>query len=118
MPADVRVTFLGGLGDIGRNCAVIETGDDAILLDCGQLFPDESMPGADAVLPDFSYLRQRGGRISALVATHGHEDHIGAIAHALREFHFPIYGSAFTVGLVRHRLAAQADPPSSSRCSR
>ncbi|MCB0995423.1 MAG: ribonuclease J [Acidimicrobiales bacterium] len=104
MPADVRVTFLGGLGDIGRNCAVIETGDDAILLDCGQLFPDESMPGADAVLPDFSYLRQRGGRISALVATHGHEDHIGAIAHALREFHFPIYGSAFTVGLVRHRL--------------
>lgn len=104
MAAEVRVTFLGGLGDIGRNCAVIETGDDAILLDCGQLFPDESMPGADAVLPDFSYLRERGGRISACVATHGHEDHIGAIAHALREFHFPIYGSAFTIGLIRHRL--------------
>ena len=104
MPQPVTITFLGGLGDIGRNCAAIESGDELLLLDCGQLFPDESMPGADSVLPDLSYLDDRGERIVGCITTHGHEDHIGALSHALRRFEFPIYGSAFTMGMVRSRL--------------
>lgn len=104
MAPHVSITFLGGLGDIGRNCAAIETGDSLLLLDCGQLFADETMPGADSVLPDFSYLDDKGDKIIGCIVTHGHEDHIGALAHALRKHSFPIYGSAFTVGMVRSRL--------------
>ncbi len=104
MPSSVSITFLGGLGDIGRNCAAIEWGDEVLLLDCGQLFPDESMPGADSVLPDLSYLDDKGDRIVGCITTHGHEDHIGALSHALRRFEFPVYGSPFTVGMVRSRL--------------
>lgn len=104
MPQPVSITFLGGLGDIGRNCAAIESGNELLLLDCGQLFPDDSMPGADSVLPDLSYLDDKGDRIVGCITTHGHEDHIGALSHALRRFEFPIYGSAFTMGMVRSRL--------------
>ncbi|MEM7288504.1 MAG: ribonuclease J [Actinomycetota bacterium] len=104
MPSPVSITFLGGLGDIGRNCAAIEANGEVLLLDCGQLFPDESMPGADSVLPDLSYLDDKGDRIVGCITTHGHEDHIGALSHALRRFEFPVYGSAFTVGMVRSRL--------------
>ncbi len=104
MAPPVSITFLGGLGDIGRNCAAIESGGELLLLDCGQLFPDESMPGADSVLPDLSYLADKADRIVGCITTHGHEDHIGALSHALRRFSFPIYGSAFTIGMVRNRL--------------
>jgi ribonuclease J len=104
VPDEVTITFLGGLGDIGRNCAVIEASGEALLLDCGQLFPDESMPGADSVLPDLGYLDDKGDRIVGCITTHGHEDHIGALAHLLARFEFPIYGSAFTIGMVRNRL--------------
>ncbi len=104
MAAPVSITFLGGLGDIGRNCAAIESGDELLLLDCGQLFPDELMPGADSVLPDLSYLEGKGDRIVGCIVTHGHEDHIGALPHALRRFDFPIFGSRFTIGMVRNRL--------------
>lgn len=104
MPSPVSITFLGGLGDIGRNCAAIEANGELLLLDCGQLFPDESMPGADSVLPDLSYLDDKGDRIVGCITTHGHEDHIGALSHALRRFEFPVYGSAFTMGMVRSRL--------------
>lgn len=104
MSADVRITFLGGLGDIGRNCAVLETDGRLVLLDCGQLFPDEMSPGADSIYPDFTYLEGRWDDIEAAILTHGHEDHIGALAHVLEHARFPVYGSAFTLGLVRHRL--------------
>jgi ribonuclease J len=104
MAESVSVTFLGGLGDIGRNCAAIETDDELLLLDCGQLFPDDSMPGAQSVLPDLSYLDDKADKIVGCITTHGHEDHIGALAHALRKFPFPIYGSAFTMGMVRSRF--------------
>ena len=104
MAPQVSITFLGGLGDIGRNCAAIETGDSLLLLDCGQLFPDQSMPGANSVLPDLSYLDDKSDKIIGCIVTHGHEDHIGALSHALRKHSFPIYGSAFTVGMVRSRL--------------
>lgn len=105
MAAEVTITFLGGLGDIGRNCAAIETDDALLLLDCGQLFADEERPGVDSILPDVDYLFERADKIVGCLVTHGHEDHIGAIAQVLeRGLSFPIYGSAFTLGLVRYRL--------------
>jgi len=104
MPNEVTITFLGGLGDIGRNCAAIETDDALLILDCGQLFASEEEPGVDSILPDVDYLFERKDKIIGCVVTHGHEDHIGAIAHVLdRGLEFPIYGSAFTLGLVRYR---------------
>ena len=104
MAAPVAVTFLGGLGEIGRNCAVIETGGRRVLLDCGRMFAGDDLPGVDSVLPDFEWLLARGG-VEACVATHAHEDHIGALPYLLERLSFPVYGSAFTLGLVRHKLA-------------
>ena len=104
MADPVRITFLGGLGDIGRNCAAIECGGEVLLLDCGVLFPHEDMPGADFVLPDLDYLLDRADRIVGCICTHGHEDHIGALSHALGRLSFPVYASPFTLGLIRHRL--------------
>lgn len=104
MAQEVTITFLGGLGDIGRNCAAIETDDALLILDCGQLFSNEEQPGVDSILPDVDYLFDRKDKIVGCLVTHGHEDHIGAIAQVLdRGLEFPIYGSAFTLGLVRYR---------------
>ena len=104
MADPVQITFLGGLGDIGRNCAAIECRGEVLLLDCGVLFPDEDMPGADFVLPDLEYLRERADRIVGCICTHGHEDHIGALPRALDWLSFPVYASRFTLGLIRNRL--------------
>jgi ribonuclease J len=104
MPAPVTVTFLGGLGEIGRNCAAIEVEGRIMLLDCGLMFPDADMPGIDLVLPDFSWLLDNADRIDGCIATHGHEDHVGGLSFLLRELSFPIYGSALTLGLARHRM--------------
>ena len=104
MSAPVRITFLGGLGEIGRNCACIELDGKILLIDCGILFPDADMPGVDLVLPDFTYLRENADRIVGCVATHGHEDHVGGLSYLLRELEFPIYGSALTLGLARNRI--------------
>lgn len=103
MAAPVAVTFLGGLGEIGRNCAVIETAGRRVLLDCGRMFAGDDLPGVDSVLPDFQWLLDSGG-VEACVATHAHEDHIGALPYLLQRLSFPVYGSAFTLGLVRHKL--------------
>src|ERR1700704_1521409 len=104
MPDPVVVTFLGGLGEIGRNCACIEVDGRIMLLDCGLMFPDIDMLGIDLVLPDFTYLRENAGRIDGCIATHGHEDHVGGLSFLLRDLSFPIYGSALTLGLARHRI--------------
>ena len=104
MAAPVAVTFLGGLGEIGRNCAVLETAGRRVLLDCGRMFAGDDLPGVDSVLPDFEWLLDSGG-VEACVATHAHEDHIGALPHLLEHLSFPVYGSAFTLGLVRHKLS-------------
>ncbi|MCY3632217.1 MAG: ribonuclease J [bacterium] len=104
MADPVQITFLGGLGDIGRNCAAIECRGEVLLLDCGILFPDEDMPGAEFVLPDLEYLRDRSDRIVGCICTHGHEDHIGSLSHALEWLSFPIFASPFTLGLIRNRL--------------
>ena len=100
----VRVVFLGGLGEIGRNCACIEVDGRIIVLDCGIMFPDADMPGVDLVLPEFTYLRERADRVDGIVLTHGHEDHTGGLAYLLRDLQAPIYGSELTVGLARHRV--------------
>lgn len=104
MASPVTITFLGGLGEIGRNCAAIESEGKILLLDCGLMFPDAEMLGVDLVLPDFSWLIENSDRIIGCVATHGHEDHVGGLAFLLRELSFPIYGSALTLGLARHRV--------------
>ena len=100
----VRIVFLGGLGEIGRNCACIEVDGRILVLDCGIMFPDPDMPGVDLVLPDFSYLRENAERVDAVVLTHGHEDHTGGLAYLLRELEAPIYGSELSLGLARNRI--------------
>jgi ribonuclease J len=100
----VRVVFLGGLGEIGRNCACIEVDGRILLLDCGLMFPDADMPGVDLVLPDFTYLHDNADRLEGCILTHGHEDHCGALSFLLRDLQFPLYGSALTLGLARNRI--------------
>ena len=100
----VRIVSIGGIGEIGKNCTVIEYGDDAIVLDCGITFPDADMLGVDLVLPNFSYLREIRHKLRAFVITHGHEDHIGALPYVLREFDVPVYGSRLTMGLVQVKI--------------
>lgn len=104
MAEPVTITFLGGLGEIGRNCAAIDVEGSLMLLDCGLMFPDSDMLGIDLVLPDFTWLRENGHRIVGCIATHGHEDHVGGLSFLLRELSFPIFGSALTLGLARHRI--------------
>ena len=104
MAAPVRIAFLGGLGEIGRNCMVVEHDDRLLLIDCGLMFPDADMHGIDLVLPDFTYLHDNAERIVGMVATHGHEDHVGGLPFLLRTVEFPIYGSAVALGIARHRI--------------
>ena len=108
VPAEpaVRLIPLGGLGEIGLNMMLVESGDDIIAVDCGLLFPDDEMPGVDYVIPDWTYLREQRDRFRAVVLTHGHEDHIGALAYLLREFDVPVYGTPLTLAIARHRLTA------------
>jgi ribonuclease J len=104
MTNSVRITFLGGLGEIGRNCACIEQDGRILILDCGLMFPDAEMPGVDLVLPDFTWLRENKDRVEGCILTHGHEDHIGALGFLLRDLSFPIFGSALTLGLAKNRI--------------
>jgi ribonuclease J len=102
----VRILPLGGLGEIGKNMTVVEHGDRIVVVDTGLMFPTAEMLGIDLVLPDFSYLRERVDEIEAIVLTHGHEDHVGALPYVLRELGMPpvIYGGPLTIGLVRSKL--------------
>jgi ribonuclease J len=100
----VRIVFLGGLGEIGRNCACIEVDGRIMILDCGLMFPDLEMPGVDLVLPDFTYLKDNADRVEGCIITHGHEDHAGGLSFLLRDLSFPIYGSHLTLGLARNRI--------------
>jgi ribonuclease J len=100
----VTISFLGGLGEIGRNCACFELNGRIVVLDCGIMFPDPDMPGIDLVLPDLSYLRERKDRVDAVVLTHGHEDHTGGLAYLLRDLSTDVLGSALTLGLARNRI--------------
>lgn len=102
----VKLLPLGGLGEIGKNMMVIEYRGRIVVVDTGLMFPTPDMLGIDLVLPDFDYLRERANDIEAIVLTHGHEDHVGALPYVLREIGFPkvIYGGMLTVGMVRSKL--------------
>ena len=101
----LRIVALGGLGEIGRNMTVFETAGKLLIVDCGVLFPEETQPGIDLILPDFSYIRDRLDDVIAIVLTHGHEDHIGAVPYLLRERgDIALYGSALTLALVGAKL--------------
>ena len=96
---------LGGIGEFGMNMHLLVAGDTALLIDAGVMFPEPELFGVDLVIPDFTALEPWRGRVRALVLTHGHEDHIGAVAHVLPYVDGPIYGTAFTLALLRPKLA-------------
>ena len=110
---NLRIVPLGGLGEVGRNMNVLEFGDKLLVVDCGVLFPEESQPGVDLILPDFSWIEDRLDDIVGMVLTHGHEDHIGAVPYLLKlREDIPIYGSDLTLAFVEpklreHRLSAE-----------
>jgi len=103
VPAPVRIVPLGGLGEIGMNCMAVECDGRIAVVDCGILFPNEPI-GVDLIAPDLSYLRERRGQVGAVFLTHGHEDHLGALPFLLRDVAVPVYGSRFTLALLRPRL--------------
>lgn len=104
-PAALRVVPLGGLGEVGRNMTVFEYGGRLLIVDCGVLFPEDNQPGVDLILPDFEYIRDRLDDVEAIVLTHGHEDHIGAVPFLLREKQdIPVVGSRLTLALVEAKL--------------
>ncbi|WP_321469363.1 ribonuclease J [Halarcobacter sp.] len=98
--AKVRITPLGGLGEIGGNMMVIETEKSAVIVDVGMSFPDEDMHGVDILVPDFTYIRQIKDKIAAVLITHGHEDHIGAMPYLFKEMQFPIYGTSLPLEMI------------------
>src|SRR4051794_6286653 len=101
----LRVTALGGLGEIGRNMTVFEYDGKLLIVDCGVLFPEEHQPGVDVILPDFSSIRERLQDIVAVVLTHGHEDHIGGVPYLLKERQdIPIVGSKLTLAFIEAKL--------------
>lgn len=102
--SSVKVYFLGGLNEIGKNFTVYECNNELIIVDCGMAFPDEDMLGIDIVIPDFSFVEENKDRIKGIVITHGHEDHIGALPFLLRKVNAPIYGTPLTLGLIEGKL--------------
>lgn len=102
--AKIRFTPLGGLGEIGGNMAVLETETTAIVIDVGMSFPDETMHGVDILVPDFSYLHTIKDKIKAIIITHGHEDHIGAMPYLFKELKFPVYGTPLALALIENKF--------------
>ncbi|HYU57666.1 MAG TPA: ribonuclease J, partial [Actinomycetota bacterium] len=99
-----RLVFLGGLGEVGRNMAALEMGGRILVVDAGLSFPEEDMPGVDLVLPDFGWLHERRADVEAVVLTHGHEDHVGALPYLLREFKLPVFATALTLAMLEGKL--------------
>lgn len=100
----VRVAFLGGMNEIGKNMTVYEYKEDMFILDCGIAFPGDELPGVDLVIPDFTYIEKNISKIRGLIITHGHEDHIGGIAYLLKKVNIPIYATKLTIGLIKGKL--------------
>ncbi|MCL5962704.1 MAG: ribonuclease J [Chloroflexi bacterium] len=104
----LRLSMLGGVGEVGKNCAILEHGDTMIMVDGGVKFPEEEVLGVDLIIPDTSYVQENAGRLKAIIATHGHEDHIGGIPFILQQLSsprpVPVYGSRFTLALLAERL--------------
>ncbi len=104
MTKEIRLLALGGLGEIGKNLMLLESGPDVIAIDCGLAFPKDEMPGVDFVIPDISYLVERKDRLRGIVLTHGHEDHVGALPFVLSKVNVPVYGTKLTLGLARRKM--------------
>ncbi len=99
-PGELRLVPIGGLGEFGMNALAVHCAEGLVLIDCGQLFPSDDQPGIDRIVPDFAYLEPFTDQVLAVLLTHGHEDHIGALPYFLRRWPVPVYGTAFTLGLV------------------
>ena len=100
----LKIIPIGGLGEIGKNMMVIEYEDDIIVIDAGLMFPEEEMLGVDLVIPDISYLLENKEKIRGIIVTHGHEDHIGAMAYILPQLNVPVYSTKLTNGLISVKL--------------
>lgn len=102
--ASVKIVFLGGVGEIGKNMTAIECGDDIIIIDAGAIFPTDETPGFDLIVPDISYLLENAHKVRALILTHGHEDHIGGVPYLLKDLNIPVIGTKLTLALVDNKL--------------
>src|ERR1700722_6586904 len=100
----LKIVPLGGLGEFGMNCMAIRWQDDIIVIDAGLMFPEEELLGVDIVVPDITYLVENREKVRAILLTHGHEDHIGALPWILTELPVPVYGTEFTLALVENKL--------------
>ncbi len=100
----IRIIPLGGCEEIGKNMMIIENDDSILIVDAGIKFPEENMPGIDFLIPDFSYVANNSDKVKAIILTHGHEDHIGALPYLLREINPPIYGTKLTLGFAKNRI--------------
>lgn len=101
---NVKISFLGGVGEIGKNMTVFETEKDIVIIDAGLTFPGDDLPGVDIIVPDISYLLENKHKVRGIIITHGHEDHIGGLPYVLNELKIPVYGSKLTLALIESKL--------------
>ena len=101
---NVKIAFLGGLNEVGKNMTLYECQGDVILVDCGLAFPEPDMLGVDLVIPDFTYVEDNADKIKGIFITHGHEDHIGGLAYLLQRVNIPVFGTKLTIGLIENKL--------------
>ena len=101
----IKIAFLGGMNEIGKNMTVYEYGGDMFIIDCGLAFPGSELPGVDSVIPDFTFVEENADKIKGLIVTHGHEDHIGGIPYLLKKINVPIYSTRLTIGLIKGKLS-------------
>lgn len=104
MNNSLKIIPIGGLGEIGKNLTIFETSKEIIIVDCGISFPDIELLGVDVLIPDFSYLRKKKEKIKAIIITHGHEDHVGAVTYLLKEINVPVYGTKLTLGILQNKI--------------